>query len=93
MYVAQYSPMRFEPLYLRYRDPILAYCYRRLGNRAEAEDAASTIFIAALRGLRTFHDRGKEDSFRSWLFRIAHNEVAMHHRRRSRPRAKQPSRW
>ena len=82
--LAQHAPARFEPLYLRYRDPILAYCYRRLGNRDEAEDAASAIFIAALRGLGDFQDRDRENSFRSWLFRIAHNEVAMRHRFRSR---------
>jgi RNA polymerase sigma-70 factor (ECF subfamily) len=80
--LAQRSPQAFAPLYLRYRDRVLAYCYRRLGDRDEAEDAASAVFVAALRGLGGFRDRG--DSFRSWLFSIAHNEVAMRHRNRSR---------
>jgi RNA polymerase sigma-70 factor, ECF subfamily len=82
--LAQASPAAFEPLYLRYRDRILAYCYRRLGHLHEAEDASSAVFVAALRGLAQFDDRGREDSFRAWLFRIAHNEVAMHHRSRTR---------
>ena len=80
--LARVSPRAFEPLYLRYRDRVLAYCYRHLGTHAEAEDAASAVFVAALRGLAGFRDR--DDSFRAWLFRIAHNEVAMRHRHRSR---------
>jgi RNA polymerase sigma-70 factor (ECF subfamily) len=82
--LAQSSPSAFEPLYLLYRDRILGYCYRRLGDRDDAEDAASAVFVAALRGLSGFRDRGRDDSFRAWLFRIAHNEVAMRHRSRSR---------
>lgn len=80
--LAQTSPSAFEPLYVRYRDRVLGYCYRRLGDRDEAEDAASSVFVAALRGLPGFRDR--DDSFRAWLFRIAHNEVAMRHRHRVR---------
>ena len=80
--LAQASPCAFEPLYLRYGDRVLAYCYRHLGTHAEAEDAASAVFVAALRGLAAF--RNRDDAFRPWLFRIAHNEVAMRHRHRSR---------
>jgi RNA polymerase sigma-70 factor (ECF subfamily) len=79
---AQRAPASFEPLYLRYRERVLAYCYRRLGDRDEAEDAASAVFVAAVRGLRAFRDR--DDSFRAWLFGIARNEVAMRHRHRYR---------
>jgi RNA polymerase sigma-70 factor (ECF subfamily) len=82
--LAQSSPAAFEPLYLLYRDRVIGYCYRRLGDRDDAEDAASAVFVAALRGLSGFRDRGRDDSFRAWLFRIAHNEVAMRHRSRSR---------
>jgi RNA polymerase sigma-70 factor (ECF subfamily) len=79
---AQEHPAEFAPLYLRYRDRVITYCRYRLGDDADAEDAASAIFIHALHGLRTFHDGG--DSFRSWLFRIAHNEVVDRHRQQSR---------
>ena len=79
---AQRAPGAFEPLYLRYRDRVFNYCYYRLGDRAEAEDAASAVFVKALGHLAGFRDRG--DSFRTWLFRIAHNEVADRHKRRGR---------
>jgi RNA polymerase sigma-70 factor, ECF subfamily len=80
--LARVSPHAFEPLYLRYRDRVLAYCYRHLGAYTEAEDAASAVFVAALRGLGGF--RNRDDAFRAWLFRIAHNEVSMRHRHRFR---------
>ena|SRR5215211_1242402 len=79
---AQQSSRAFEPLYLAYRDAVINYCCYRLGDRTEAEDAASTVFIKALHALPGFRDR--DGSFRTWLFRIAHNEVVDRHRQRSR---------
>lgn len=79
---AKHDPAEFEPLYLRYRDSVLAYCYRKLGDRDEAEEAASTAVVAALRGLATYQEHG--NSFRSWLFTIVHNEIALRLRTRIR---------
>jgi RNA polymerase sigma-70 factor (ECF subfamily) len=62
----------FTPLYRRYVDPIYRYCYRRLGNREAAEDATSLVFARALAALPNC----REESFRSWLFAIAHNVIA-----------------
>ena len=61
----------FGQLYDRYVESIYRYCYGRLGEREDAEDATSIVFIRALAALPTH--RG--DSFRSWLFAIAHNVV------------------
>jgi RNA polymerase sigma-70 factor (ECF subfamily) len=70
---AQAAPAHFALLYERYRVPVLTYCAVRLEDRAEAEDAASAIFIKALHALPRYTERG--DAFRSWLFTIAHNEI------------------
>lgn len=78
---AQFDTVDFAPLYLRYRDRVLRYCLYRLGDVTEAEDAASAVFMKALVGLEGFRDDG---AFRPWLFRIAHNEVVDHHKRRFR---------
>lgn len=82
---AQHAPHRFEPLFRRYWEPVLRYCALRLG-RDEAEDVASEVFVAAYAGLPRFRDRGEDGSgsFRSWLFTIAHHEVANRHRYRAR---------
>ena len=60
--LTQGSPQAFDPLFQRYRHPVLAFCYRQLGDRDEAEDVASAAFVSALQGLPQFQDRG--NSFR-----------------------------
>ncbi len=62
----------FAPLYRRHVGPIYGFCHHRLGAREAAEDAASLVFAKALASLSSF--RG--DSFRAWLFGIAHHVVA-----------------
>lgn len=61
----------FAILYRRYVVPVHRYCYRRLGDRAAAEDATGTIFLKALASLPGY----REGSFRGWLFAIAHHAV------------------
>jgi RNA polymerase sigma-70 factor, ECF subfamily len=72
--VAQRNLEAFTTLYERYADPVLNYCYHRLGTWAEAEDAAQQVFLHVYTALGRFRDR--EGSFRSWLFTVAHHEVA-----------------
>ena len=72
----------FAALYRRYVEPIYQFAYRRSGSREVAEDVTSATFEKALRSLDGFHwERG---GFRAWLYRIASNEVADHHRRLQR---------
>lgn len=74
--LAQDDPAAFAALYVRYVDLVYRFCYRRLGDRAAAEDATSRIFERALRAL----PRYRAGSFRSWLFTIAYNTIADLHR-------------
>lgn len=70
----------FGALYERYRDDLLRYTYYCLGDWDKAADATQQTFANAMAGLPRFVDRG--DSFRPWLFRIAHNEVCTRQKRR-----------
>jgi RNA polymerase sigma-70 factor (ECF subfamily) len=74
----------FAPLFHRYWEPVLRYCTIRLPDRDDAEDAASQVFVDAYTSLHRFQDRGGAGSFRSWLFTIAHHEIANRHRYRVR---------
>jgi RNA polymerase sigma-70 factor (ECF subfamily) len=69
--LARRDPRAFAPLYERYADPIYRYCHRRLGDPDAAADATSKVFVRALAAL----PRYRHDSFRSWLFAIAHNTL------------------
>ncbi|MEA3308674.1 MAG: sigma-70 family RNA polymerase sigma factor [Chloroflexota bacterium] len=78
---AQNDPQAFGELYRRYVNRIYNYHYRHTGNRADAEDLTSQTFQRALRYLRKYRHRG---TFQAWLFKIAHNLMANHHRDRGR---------
>jgi RNA polymerase sigma factor (sigma-70 family) len=59
-----------ERLYAEYARRVEGYCRRQLGGRAEAEDATQTVFLYALRALRSGVVPENESA---WLFTIAHN--------------------
>ena len=57
-------------LYERYSAQLLRFCFHKLGNREEAEDAVQQTFLNAFRGLK----RGIVPAAESaWLFKIAEN--------------------
>ena len=76
------DPHAFEPLFTRYWDAVYRYCLYRLDHREDAEDTAIQVFTKAYASLNRFSAR--QGTFRSWLFTIAHNEVANRHRQRDR---------
>jgi len=68
----------FPALYHRYLRPVYRYLYFRTGDRQEAEDLTSQVFLAALEGLPSYRPR---TSFAAWLFAIARHKAADHYRR------------
>jgi len=73
---AQHDSRALEPLYNRYFDSVFRFCYYRLGNWQDAEDACGDIFANALTSLGRFQPDDRADSFRCWLFTIARNVVS-----------------
>jgi len=70
----------FNSLVDRYQALVFTLCYRLIGERTAAEDAAQEAFLSAYRALHQF----KGGSFRSWLLRIAANAARDELRRRMR---------
>ncbi|MCH5376196.1 MAG: RNA polymerase sigma factor [Planctomycetes bacterium] len=69
----------------RYQSAVLGFCYRMLGQRQDAEDAAQETFVRVLRSLSRW-DSGRD--FRPWLMAIAANRcrtLAASRRRRPIP--------
>lgn len=68
----------------QYRDRVFGVCFRMLGNRHDAEDAAQEAFVRAVRSLRQWD--GARD-FAPWLLTIAANRcrtmLAVRARRRT----------
>jgi RNA polymerase sigma-70 factor (ECF subfamily) len=60
-------------LYQEYYNKVARYAYVRIGDRTEAEDLASEVFLKALDSLKTYQERGLP--MQAWIFKIAHNLV------------------
>jgi RNA polymerase sigma-70 factor (ECF subfamily) len=80
--LARSDPEAFGELYRRNADRIYTYVFYRVGSTTDAEDLTARTFYQALGGIHRYIDRGMP--FVAWLYRIAHNLVANHHRNRAR---------
>ena len=65
-----------EELYLIHFDRIDSYLHMSVGNRHDAEDLTTQVFVKMLESIGKF--RWRSAPFSAWLFRIAHN-LAMDH--------------
>jgi RNA polymerase sigma-70 factor, ECF subfamily len=70
----------FGRLYEIYADQIVRYIYFRIGEQTEAMDMMEMVFLKAWENLPGFGGSGKQQNFRAWLYRIAHNALVDHHR-------------
>lgn len=70
----------FNSLVDRHQTAVYNLCYRIVGTREAAEDAAQEAFLSAYRALPRFAG----GNFRSWLLRIAANQSRDELRRRKR---------
>ncbi len=73
----------FHTLYAHYYPRVFAYTAYRVGQRDDAEDIVSEVFIRALQSIGRFEYRGA-GSFAAWLFRIAYHEISRFYSQRQR---------
>ena len=78
----QYDEAALGELYDRYEAKIFNYIYRRTGDEALAEDFTAQVFLRMLESIRD--QKAWHSSFSGWLYRIAHNLVIDHYRRKGR---------
>ncbi len=61
----------WSTLFSQHYDAVYRYIYGRLGQKEEAEDLASQVFLEALQSIASFNDTGKP--LAAWFFGIARN--------------------
>ncbi len=71
----------FADLYESHLNQVFRYFYYRLGQREDAEDLTEQTFLKAWQAIGGYDYRGAP--FAAWIFRIAHNLLVDHRRRRS----------
>lgn len=70
----------FGDLYATHLDAVFCYVRFRVRDEETAADITQDVFLRAYRSLDTLR---QAERFRAWLFRIAHNAVLNHLRRRN----------
>ncbi len=78
----EHDQIALTQLYEENFDKIYRYIVLKIGDRAEAEDMTQQVFLNALKSISSYKWKGMP--FSAWLFRIAHNQVVDHYRRKSR---------
>lgn len=68
----------FAQLYDVFANQIYRYIYYKV-KKEDVEDLTETLFLKAWENINKYQNR-KKTSFKSWLYRIAHNLVVDHYR-------------
>jgi len=68
----------FECLYTRYKNTLLTHLLRQSGNLSIAEDLAHDVWLGVIKSAASFQPTA---SFKTWLYRIAHNRLVDHWRK------------
>lgn len=76
----------FTELFDFYYDKILNYVFKRTLNADYTKDITSNTFIKVLKYIDGFEWRGGENSFTSWVYKIATNEINQYFRKQNRYR-------
>lgn len=84
--VAALDPDAMEPIFARWKLPLLSFFYRATGSRADAEDLTLLTLERVYRSAPRYRSEGR---FAAWLFTIARRELA-HEWRRQRRHPVQP---
>jgi len=72
----------FGELYIIFVEKIYRYIFYHVKSKTTAEDITGEVFLKAWRAIGSC--RGKENTFSSWLYRIAHNQLIDEIRKRQR---------
>jgi RNA polymerase sigma-70 factor, ECF subfamily len=68
----------WDEIYARHYPPVYRYIRARVFEESAAEDLASSVFLAAVKGIGAYKYNGQP--LLAWLYRIARNVVSNHQR-------------
>jgi RNA polymerase sigma-70 factor (ECF subfamily) len=78
----QHDQVALTRLYEENFDKIYRYVVLKIGDRTEAEDMTQQVFLNAIQSISSYNWKGMP--FSSWLYRIAHNQIVDHLRKKSK---------
>ena len=78
----QHDQTALTQIYEENFDRIYRYIVLKIGERTEAEDMTQQVFLSAFKSISSYKWKGTP--FSAWLFRIAHNRIVDHLRKKSK---------
>ena len=69
----------FDRLYQRHRGPLYRHLLRQCGNRGTADELFQDVWLGVIDARERYQPQAR---FTTWLYRIAHNRLVDHYRRR-----------
>jgi len=74
----------FDAIFDRFAEPLFRYVYARCGDSTIAEEILGDLWVRVVERLGGFRlpPTGCDQAFAAWLYRIAHNLVIDHYRRK-----------
>ncbi len=72
------SHSAFETLYRRYKNAIYHYCVRQVSTSALADELHQDIWLKVIKSAAQFK---QQSSFKTWLYKIAHNTLMDYYRK------------
>jgi RNA polymerase sigma-70 factor, ECF subfamily len=88
---AQADPREFVALYDLHFDPVYRFLVSRCGDSQLAEDLTADTFMKALEKINKFKWTGRP--YRSWLYRVALNEMNQYYRKHKKERELAIRQW
>ena len=77
------SHYAFETLYKRYKKPIYHYCFRQVSTPALADELHQDVWLKVIKSAAQFK---QQSSFKTWLYKIAHNTLMDYYRKSEKRR-------
>ena len=71
----------FDELYSRYKNAIYHYFFRQVHTTGMADELHQDVWLSIIKSLSGFH---QQSSFKTWLYKIAHNKLIDYYRRSSK---------
>ena len=71
----------FAALYARYKNAIYHYFFRQVRSGGTADELHQDVWLNIIRSSSAFN---RQSSFKTWLYKIAHNRLIDHYRQSSR---------
>ncbi|MCW8929311.1 MAG: sigma-70 family RNA polymerase sigma factor [Gammaproteobacteria bacterium] len=71
----------FEVLYTRYKKPIYHYFFRQVHSKSIADELHQDVWLNIIKSSSSFT---QQSSFKTWLYKVAHNRLIDHFRHSSK---------